>query len=61
VFNYINAVAAGDTSVLPEAFDLSIDGVGYSTSGGMIDDITGDLDAYQAAIISGEIQVSTTP
>ncbi|MHA6624664.1 BMP family lipoprotein [Pseudonocardia sichuanensis] len=61
VFNYINAVAAGDTSVLPEAFDLSVDGVGYSTSGGMIDDITGDLDAYKAAIISGEIQVPSTP
>jgi basic membrane protein A and related proteins len=61
VFSYINAVAAGDTSMLPGAFDLSIDGVGYSTSGGMIDDITGDLDAYKAAIISGEIPVSGTP
>ncbi|HYH31321.1 MAG TPA: BMP family ABC transporter substrate-binding protein [Pseudonocardia sp.] len=61
VFNYINAVAAGDTSVLPEEFDLSVDGVGYSTSGGMIDDITDELDAYKAAIISGEIQVPSTP
>ena len=57
VFNYINAVAAGDTSVLPEAFDLSVDGVGYTTSGGKIDDITEQLDAYKAAIISGSIQV----
>jgi basic membrane protein A len=61
VFNYINAVAAGDTGVLPDAFDLSVDGVGYSTSGGMIDDIAPDLDAYKAAIISGEIQVPATP
>jgi basic membrane protein A len=61
VFNYINAVAAADTSVLPEAFDLSVGGVGYSTSGGMIDDITDELDAYKAAIISGEIQVPSTP
>jgi basic membrane protein A len=61
VFNYINAVAAGDPSVLPERFDLSVDGVGYSTSGGMIDDITDQLDAYKAAIISGEIQVPSTP
>jgi basic membrane protein A and related proteins len=61
VFNYINAVAAGDTSVLPERFDLSVDGVGYSTSGGMIDDITDELDAYKAAITNGEIQVLTTP
>jgi basic membrane protein A len=61
VFNYINAVASGDTSVLPEAFDLTVDGVGYTTSGGMIDDITEQLDAYKAAIIAGEIQVPTTP
>jgi basic membrane protein A and related proteins len=61
VFNYINAVAAGDVGVLPERFDLSVDGVGYSTSGGMIDDITDELDAYKAAIISGEITVPTTP
>ncbi|HVL82887.1 MAG TPA: BMP family ABC transporter substrate-binding protein [Pseudonocardia sp.] len=61
VFNYINAIAAGDTSVLPEAFDLSVGGVGYSTSGGFVDDITDELDAYRAAIISGEITVPTTP
>jgi basic membrane protein A and related proteins len=57
VFNYINAVAGGSTGSLPEAFDLSVDGVGYSTSGGKIDDITDQLDAYKAAIISGEIKV----
>ncbi len=57
VFNYINAVAGGTTSSLPPAFDLSIDGVGYTTSGGKIDDITDQLDAYKAAIISGEIKV----
>jgi basic membrane protein A and related proteins len=57
VFNYVNAVAGGTTSSLPPAFDLSIDGVGYTTSGGKIDDITDQLDAYKAAIISGEIKV----
>jgi basic membrane protein A len=61
VFNYVNAIAAGDTTVLPETFDLSVDGVGYSTSGGKIDDITDELDAYRAAIISGEIDVPATP
>ena len=61
VFNYINAVAAGDTSVIPDAFDLSVDGVGYSTTGGQVDDIAADLDAYKAAIINGDITVSTTP
>ncbi len=61
VFSYINAVAAGDTSVIPAAFDLSVDGVGYSTTGGQVDDIVGDLDAYKAAIINGDITVNTTP
>jgi basic membrane protein A and related proteins len=57
VFNYINAVAGDHRDALPKAFDLSIDGVGYSTSGGKIDDITDQLDAYKAAIINGEIKV----
>ena len=61
VFNFINADAAGNVGVLPQAFDLSVDGVGYTTSGGKIDDITGDLDAYKAAIISGQIDVPNTP
>lgn len=42
-------------------FDLSVDGVGYSTSGGFIDDIVPQLEDYKAKIISGEIVVPTTP
>ncbi len=61
VFDYVNAVAAGDTSTLPAVFDLTVDGVGYATSGGKVDDIKADLDAYKAAIISGEIKVESTP
>ncbi|MCY7342411.1 MAG: BMP family ABC transporter substrate-binding protein [Pseudonocardia sp.] len=61
VFDYVNAVAAGDTSTLPEIFDLSVDGVGYAVSGGKVDDIATDLDAYKAAIISGQITVDTEP
>jgi basic membrane protein A and related proteins len=61
VFDYIAAVAAGDTSTLPKVFDLKVDGVGYATSGGKVDDIKSDLDAYKAAIISGDITVATTP
>lgn len=57
VFRYINAVAAGDPGSLPATFDLKVDGVGYSTSGGRIDDITGRLDAYKAAIVRGDITV----
>ncbi|MBC7375083.1 MAG: BMP family ABC transporter substrate-binding protein [Frankiales bacterium] len=42
-------------------FDLKIDGVGYSESGGFITDITPQLEGLKAKIISGEITVPTTP
>jgi basic membrane protein A len=61
VFDYIGAIAAGDTSTLPKRFDLKVDGVGYATSGGKVDDIKAKLDAWKAAIISGQITVKTTP
>lgn len=61
VFDFIGAVAAGDLSTLPKTFDLSVDGVGYATSGGKVDDISADLDAYKSAIISGEIKVESVP
>jgi basic membrane protein A len=40
---------------------LAEGGIGYSTSGGFIDDITADLDGYAEQIISGEIEVPTEP
>jgi len=40
---------------------LSVDGVGYSTTGGYVDDIVDQLDAYKAQIVSGEITVPTAP
>jgi basic membrane protein A len=61
VFDYIGAIAAGDTSTLPKTFDLKVDGVGYATSGGKVDDIKAKLDAYKAAIVGGQITVKTTP
>ncbi|HEX7464804.1 MAG TPA: BMP family ABC transporter substrate-binding protein [Actinomycetota bacterium] len=42
-------------------FDLARDGVGYSTSGGFVDDIASQLEELKAKIISGEITVPTTP
>ena len=44
-----------------QVFDLSVDGVGYSTIGGFVDDIADELDAFTAQIVSGEIEVPTTP
>ncbi|WP_199439678.1 BMP family lipoprotein [Umezawaea beigongshangensis] len=62
VFDYIEAVAANNLSSLPAVFDLKVDGVGYSTSGGKIDDkLKTVLEGYKAQIISGEITVSATP
>ncbi|MGD9527203.1 MAG: BMP family ABC transporter substrate-binding protein, partial [Pseudonocardia sp.] len=61
VFDYINAVAGDTAASLPKAFDLKVDGVGYSTSGGRIDDIVPQLDAYKGAIVAGSITVPTTP
>ena len=60
VFETIKAVA--DTGKAEsKAFDLSVDGVGYATSGGYVDDIKDQLEAFKADIISGKIVVPTDP
>lgn len=42
-------------------YDLSTDGVGYSTTGGFVDDIVDDLEEFKAQIIDGTIEVPTEP
>ena len=59
VFDFINSVNDGNFTAGSTIYDLSKDGVGYSTSGGQIDDIAAQLDDYKAKIISGEIKVPT--
>ncbi|WP_020668244.1 BMP family lipoprotein [Amycolatopsis nigrescens] len=61
VFDYIQAVAKNDLSTLPKRFDLKVDGVGYSTTGGKVDDIKDVLEGYKAQIVSGAISVSDKP
>ncbi len=61
VFDYLRALAKGDLTSLPKRFDLKVDGVGYATSGGKIDDIKDVLDGYKAQIVSGAITVSDKP
>ena len=61
VFLTAEAVAKGDVSTIPPAFDLSVDGVGYATSGGFIDDIVDQLEDFKAQIIAGDIVVPTAP
>jgi len=45
----------------PTTYDLSIDGVGYSTTGGFVDDIASQLEDFKAQIVSGAIEVPTDP
>jgi basic membrane protein A len=61
VYDYLEAVALGREASLPKAFTLADDGVGYSRSGGRVDDIASILDAYRAQIIAGDIAVATRP
>jgi basic membrane protein A and related proteins len=61
VFGAIQAFVDGDTAGGVEVFDLSVDGVGYSTSGGFVDDISGELDDLKQQIIDGDITVPTAP
>ncbi|MGW1677009.1 BMP family lipoprotein [Saccharopolyspora sp. NPDC002376] len=61
VYDYISAVARDDLGSLPKKFDLAIDGVGYSKSGGMVDDLVPVVDAYRNAIANGDIEVSDKP
>lgn len=57
VFQAIKEYASGDQTGGVRVFDLKVDGVGYSTSGGYVDDIKDKLEDYKAKIIAGEIEV----
>jgi basic membrane protein A len=61
VFQTAKAVQDGDLTGGFKVFDLSVDGVGYSTSGGYLDDFVDELDALKAEIVAGTIVVPTAP
>lgn len=61
VFLAAKAVKEGDVSGGFKIFDLKSDGVGYSSSGGYLDDVADQLEAFKAKIVSGEIVVPTKP
>ncbi len=61
VYNTIKAQVEGTFAAGTQVFDLSVDGVGYSTSGGFVDDIVSQLDDYKQQIIDGTIVVPTAP
>ena len=57
VYDFISTVVEGNFTAGPVTYDLEKDGVGYSTSGGKIDDIKAQLDKYKQDIIAGTIKV----
>ncbi len=61
VYNTIKAVQDGTFNAGPQVFDLSVDGVGYSTSGGFVDDIGAEIEDFKQQIVSGTINVSRDP
>lgn len=62
VYDFVKAVAKNDIASLPKVFDLKVNGVGYSTSGGKIDaKLQGILEGYKAQIIEGKIKVADKP
>jgi basic membrane protein A len=60
-FDMIKSVADGSPLTSYQTYDLKKDGVGYSKSGGFVDDIASQIDAAAAKIKSGEIKVPTKP
>ena len=61
VYLVAKAVKEGDISGGFKVFDLKSDGVGYSTSGGYLDDVVDVLEGWKAKIVSGEVVVPVKP
>ena len=61
VYDYIKANDDGQSPSGNVTYDLKSDGVGYSTSGGFVDDIKDQIDAAAEQIKSGEVKVPTAP
>jgi basic membrane protein A len=61
VYETIKAHVEGTFAGGVRVFDLKSGGVGYSTTGGFVDDIKADLDKFAEQIISGAIKVPTNP
>ena len=59
-FDMIQSIVDGDPVVSYVTYDLAADGVGYSTSGGFVDDITDQLDGFADEIKAG-LEVPAAP
>jgi basic membrane protein A len=61
VYNFVVEFTEGKFAPGEHVYDLSVEGVDYSVTGGFIDDIVDQLDDLKAKIIGGEIKVPTAP
>jgi basic membrane protein A len=59
-YDFITSAVNGAPLTGDNVYDLSNNGVGYSTSGGQVDDIKADLEKAKEGIIDGTIKVPTT-
>jgi basic membrane protein A len=60
-YSFVWSVAAGTAEGGESVFDLASGGVGYATSGGFVDPIKDEIDAWASKIIEGDITVPSTP
>jgi basic membrane protein A len=60
IYDYIKDFDAGSAPSGAAVYDIKVDGVGYSTSGGFVDDIVPQLDAAAEQLKSGEVVAPTT-
>ncbi|HRV68654.1 MAG TPA: BMP family ABC transporter substrate-binding protein [Marmoricola sp.] len=61
VFEFVTAFKEGKVQSGFVNYDLKVDGVGYSTSGGFVDPIKAQIDAAADKIKSGEVKVPEKP
>ena len=60
-FDFIKGLTEGKFTAGNKVYDLKAGGVGYSTTGGKIDDIKTKLEDFKQQIIDGKIVVPTKP
>jgi basic membrane protein A len=59
-YDFITSAVNGEVLTGEHKYNLSNDGIGYSTSGGQVDDIVTELDKAKQEIIDGTITVPST-
>jgi len=60
-FDFVKSLTEGKFVAGTKVYDLKVGGVGYSTTGGKIDDIKAKLEDFKQQIIDGKIVVPTKP